>query len=125
MASREIRWPLIMVFLVWMIIVTYLSLTSEPVPGMPERYDKFGHFFLYLITSSLFYIVFKKKFRRVLLYAVLFSVLYGTIMELLQVLIPERSFSFEDITANTSGAIGFLILAKFLTGSSREKGSRG
>lgn len=114
-----------MVFLVWMVIVTYLSLTSEPVSGMPEKYDKFGHFLSYLVTSSLFYIVFKKKFRRLLLYAVLFSVFYGTIMELLQMLVPERSFSFEDITANTSGAIGFLILAKFLTGSSREKGSRG
>jgi len=97
--------------------VAYLSLASNPVPGMPAKYDKIGHFFLYLITSSLFYIAFKRKFSRVLLYAVLFSVLYGTLMELLQMLVPERSFSFEDIIANTFGAIGFLISERFLTGS--------
>ncbi|MBA3071432.1 MAG: VanZ family protein [Nitrospirae bacterium] len=51
------------------------------------------------------------------LHAVLFSMFYGTLMELLQVLVPKRSFSFEDIIANTSGAIGFLIMTRFLTGS--------
>lgn len=115
--NRKIKWLLTLIFLLWLVIVAYLSLASDPASMMPEKYDKVGHFFLYLITSSLFYIVFKRKFRRVLLHAVLFSMFYGTLMELLQVLVPKRSFSFEDIIANTSGAIGFLIMARFLTGS--------
>jgi len=64
--NRRIKWPLTLIFLLWLVIVAYLSLASDPVPKMPEKYDKVGHFFLYLITSSLFYIVFKRKFRRVL-----------------------------------------------------------
>jgi len=94
-----------MILLVWMLLLTALSL--YPVEGGPNvpGADKLVHAVLYAVTSMLFFSFFIRKFsfRRSLLFAMLVPALYGILLEIVQAQVG-REASFWDGMANTVGA---------------------
>ena len=82
--------------------------------------DKIVHFFLYGTLSFviLFESLWKKTFtRKMYLYAILACLVFGGIIELLQILEPERSGELYDLLANILGSIAailpFILLKDF------------
>ena len=78
--------------------------------------DKLVHFGIYGILSLLIVIGLKKQYERPLLrfkaghYAVGFSVIYGCLMEIIQLFIPDRGFDYRDMIANAIGGLsGYVI----------------
>ena len=65
--------------------------------------DKIGHFIAYMILTFNAGLIFfkKKKF----LFAILFCISYGLLIEFIQQFIPGRCMSLEDFIANTIGVI--------------------
>ena len=102
--------------LIWTILITVLSLvsfqgidlTDNPVP------DKAVHGVFYAIFTVLWYLFLKrKKIKYLLLKIFLFSFMYGTIIEVLQGVMPlGRNFDIKDILANATGALTGVILIK-------------
>jgi len=94
-----------MIIVLWMLLLTALSL--YPMKGGPEvpGADKLVHFFLYAVTSMLFFSFFIKKmaFRRALLLSMLVPAIYGILLEFAQAY-TGREASFLDGAANTVGA---------------------
>ena len=87
------------------IIITYYSLRTNTDNHLPTN-DKFGHFLAYQTLSfNLYLLCFSKKNR---LYATLFMISYGFLMEMIQSFIPEREPSFYDMIANSSGVFSGL-----------------
>jgi len=96
--------------IVWMGMVLFLT-TKEP-SGLPkiqiQHLDKLVHGVLFGGTSLFLLLGLKKKnpeqnFLGTL--AVLTSISYGVVIECIQFFLPYRSFSFEDMVANTLGAV--------------------
>ena len=104
----------------WTIGITIgslVSLNNAPKVSIPGK-DKTVHFIFYFVFILLWFLALKKKsklkfFNFIL---ILFAVLYGIAMELLQSLVTiNRQADFYDILANTFGAIfGILIVCMFL-----------
>lgn len=85
--------------------------------------DKVVHFAMYFSLTFLWMIDLIKQyhFKSFRYYAnkvsLIFSVLLGLILELIQLkLLPERSFDYYDILANTLGAVGALIFFRIIYG---------
>jgi len=56
----------------------------------------------------------KDKISNPTIISMLIAILYGTILEYLQTLIPQRAFDYADLTANISGSIiGIVIFMVF------------
>lgn len=104
----------------WTIGITIgslVSLNNAPKVSIPGK-DKTVHFIFYFVFILLWFLALKKKsklkfFNFIL---ILFAVLFGIAMELLQSLVTiNRQADFYDILANTFGAIfGILIVCMFL-----------
>jgi VanZ family protein len=71
--------------------------------GFQLKEDKLGHLFAYMALSanSLY---FSRTRRNLVLFSIL-VILYGTLLECLQGLIPGREPSFLDIIANSTGVV--------------------
>ncbi|MEM9885071.1 MAG: VanZ family protein [Bacteroidota bacterium] len=81
-------------------------------------WDKLAHAFVYFILCYLLYQSFVKKRsqQRAILYALLLSIAYGILMEIIQYsFFPSRYFEFLDIFANIVGSILSIVLIYFLT----------
>ncbi|MDB4534338.1 VanZ family protein [Vicingaceae bacterium] len=111
----------------WLFIILFLSgYSGKQMPKIPVwQIDKFAHTFMYLILSVCmcipFFIGFSEKNKRytIGLKIVLFGILYGGLMEILQESIfINRSGNWYDFFANTLGAILgviiFPIILKYL-----------
>ncbi len=100
-----------MIFLIALIVlvsITYLSLS--PKPALTASNDKLGHFIAYSVLTFLILRSFVIRNVNRLLMLLVFSILYGVLMEYGQRFVPGRSFSIYDMIANTSGVlIGLLI----------------
>jgi VanZ family protein len=111
---------LYILFVGWMILVTIGSLL--PATSFPSwvdlggNRDKVAHFVAYFVTSLLFYLAFRTRFKKADIYAILFSFGYGAILELAQLLVPGRDCSFGDLVANLSGVLFFFVLYRILWG---------
>jgi hypothetical protein len=109
-----------LLFLGWTTLVTIGSLL--PAASFPSwvdlggNRDKVAHFVAYFFTSLLFYLAFHARFKKSDLYAVFFSCSYGALLELAQLYVPGREFSFKDLIANFSGVLFFFILHRMLWG---------
>jgi VanZ family protein len=112
--SRELF--VIYIFVVWMVFLTVASLLPRGGVGLGETWDKVVHFGAYFITSLLFYYVFRSRFERADIYAVLFAFGYGVILEVAQLFVPGRSCSLKDLMANFSGVLFFFVLYRLLWG---------
>jgi len=95
--------------IVWLLVVAVLSLI--PVPkGVNMVSDKTIHFFFYLITSMIVYLsISNEKFVRSLSITVISVLFYGIFLEVLQSLVPYRTFSIYDIIANTLGIVTYIV----------------
>ncbi|MFN3479588.1 MAG: VanZ family protein [Thermodesulfovibrionales bacterium] len=92
-----------------------LILSTIPVPKTdvgPKGLDKIVHFTIYGITALLFWkFLYNKGGQGIIaLISVLTATLYGLIIELIQSLLPYRSFSVSDILSNFLGAVTFVVL---------------
>jgi len=111
---------LYILFVIWMVLLTigsFLPSTSFPswIDLGGDR-DKVAHFVAYFGTSFLFYLTFRTRFKTIDIYAMLFSFGYGALIELAQLLVPGRVFSFKDLAANLSGVLFFFLLYRILWG---------
>ena len=81
----------------------YLSLSSNPpTPHIEfENIDKLGHFLAYFILMIWFSQLYKTTRTR--LFYVLFFILMGTVLEILQGLGGVRHFEYYDMLANSLG----------------------
>ncbi len=94
-------------FVTYVLIVATLSL----IPGSGESYahlDKIGHFIMYAVMSAAVFPVFHSKQTR--LFAVIFCILLGIILEGLQTFIPGRYCSLADAIADILGVIAGVLL---------------
>lgn len=104
--------------IVWALIILVLTLTSGATgANLDYQYlDKVVHLLMFSILSLLLTIGYTKQYTyRYLRFnagksAVLTAGGYGIILELIQAILPARSFELSDIMANFIGAIiGYLM----------------
>jgi len=95
-----------------MLLIVSVIPASGPETGLPL--DKIAHFILYGLTSTLLFRHFKKRTTggSAFYKAVVLSVIFGAVMEVVQYFLPYRSFSFGDIAANAAGAFFVCLLYK-------------
>ena len=91
----------------YIILLTYGSLfnTTDLVEINFKFHDKLIHFAAYALLCLVVYVIFKiYAVKSSLRTAVLFSTIYGTVIEVLQMTLTSyRAFDFYDIAANTAG----------------------
>ena len=91
----------------YIILLTYGSLfnTTNLVEINFKFHDKFIHFAAYALLCLVVYVIFKIfTVKSSLRTAVLFSTIYGSVIEVLQMTLTSyRAFDFYDIAANTAG----------------------
>ena len=109
-----------LLIIIWLSIILILSslsgntLNKIPIVKIPYL-DKIVHFSMYFILQFLFmndYFFSKKynNFKRYLFLSFLFTLSYGSLMEILQQYVfIKRSGDFFDFLANASGAITAII----------------
>jgi VanZ family protein len=106
----------------WLLLILLLTLT--PGQAIPEtslweeliNVDKVVHFLIFSILVLLMIVGFTKQYRfaSVRKYAVPaalgISIGYGLLIELIQIIIPDRGFELMDVVANTIGCfIGYAV----------------
>lgn len=107
-------WPA----LVWTLIILILTLT--PGEKLPEvgifQIDKLVHFFVFALLMFLAAYGLKKLFLvrnikgNIILVSAIYSFGVGVMVEILQLFVPNRSFSVADIIANSIGTgIGYFV----------------
>lgn len=91
----------------YIILLTYGSLfnTKDLAEINFKFYDKLIHFAAYALLCLVVYVIFKiYAVKNSLRTAVLFSIIYGTVIEILQMTLTSyRAFDCYDIAANTAG----------------------
>ncbi|MDD7885577.1 VanZ family protein [Flavivirga sp. 57AJ16] len=90
-------------------IISLIKIDNIPDVGISFG-DKIFHFFAYLVLTFLwfytFLYAFKFKHKRAIVFAVILSVLFGMIIEVLQGSVTvSRSLDVYDAVANTLGAL--------------------
>jgi VanZ family protein len=86
-----------------LISIAYLSLS--PKPAVTASNDKLGHFIAYAVLTFFLLLAFQKEKRNRIVKLVGLSATYGVILEVLQLWVPGRHFSYLDLVANVSGVI--------------------
>lgn len=118
---KILRNPLLwkIIFYAW--IIAILVLTSLPYSGEVEKYatsefrwDYLQHFIFYAGLSVLFYLAYgssiRKESRKRLWFFLLAGLLFATLTEVHQLIIPGRAFNPVDLGLNMAGIlIGFPI----------------
>lgn len=96
------------IFIAYVLFVIVLSLIPLPSTGTAMYTDKIIHFLMYGIMGFLAYISVPSKSGRK--YLLVFIVLLGAALELIQIFIPGRSASYIDLAANTAGVVFAIFL---------------
>ena len=109
----------IYLLLCWGFFILLLSVYPFPtsvgsgleVPWM----DKMVHFFLYLVFSYLIIYLFLRRdnYKKILITAAGSGLLYALLMEVMQLHLPTRSYSFFDLLAGGAGVIAAFVLIRF------------
>ena len=82
--------------------------TSDSAPGS----DKSLHFIGFFILSLLLIFTFKNyTAKRVYLKSLIVAIIIGILIEIIQLFIPERSFSLLDLAADLGGIFLAMVLA--------------
>ncbi len=102
------------VYVIYVLIITYLSLTPVEHKVSESTWDKSSHFIAYLI---LFIIVKKVHTRSNYLSCAIICFIYSFILECIQYFIPNRCFEVLDMLANALGtslgvAIYYLLIER-------------
>lgn len=94
--------------IIYMIVLALLSLTSRYPEGIVSIVETFSdmvlHGLAYLILALLISWARSITHLKGIIIVIAFSSIYGLILELIQLAIPERSFSITDLTMNSIGA---------------------
>ena len=101
-------------FFFWLSAITFVSLVDYSSIGGMGLSKGFGtgfwlHAVGYFIAGLLFILAFGKKRQTDLLIALTALFLLGTLFEIAQLHIPQRSFNSIDIAANGLGLISFYV----------------
>lgn len=101
--------PLTICYTIFIAVVSLIRLNNLPKVKISFG-DKIFHFIVYgILTLFWFYTFFlslKKPYKKSILYAVTFSVIFGIILEVLQdKLTAYRAFDVYDAVSNTLGAL--------------------
>ena len=104
--------------ILWAVIILFLSIISGGARTNIEIgfLDKLVHLSIYGALSFLLVVGLKKQYRwprikfKAGYYAIGVSILYGILMEFMQLFIPDRGADYKDMIANTLGSIlGYFI----------------
>jgi VanZ family protein len=117
LTPKKMFWKYNLPTIIWATFVLFLTLL--PGKEMPDiqfslsellKFDKVAHFFVFAVLVCLMAIGFTKQntysnihFKPVR-HALLGSILYGVIIEIIQAYIPDRNFEINDLIANTFGS---------------------
>ena len=98
--------------IIYSMVLTFVSLMKlTNVPNIGVSFgDKIFHFLAYFVLAFLWFEAFIYNFsfnkRKAIVYASIFSVLFGIVIEVLQYLLTTyRSLDIYDVFANTSGVL--------------------
>ena len=103
------RWRAVLLGLV--VVVSYLTLTSKPLPSIDFGWDKLNHMLAFTALSFSAYLGYPaSRTTRFFLLAAL--VAFGGLIEVLQMFVPSRSSEWGDLIADSIGvACGAVIAA--------------
>ena len=99
--------------IVYSLFVVFISLwnfDSYDVKS-PLISDKFIHFLMYFLFVLFWSNSLKNRFKKSILIVFFFALLFGLILEFVQIYLSYRSFEFYDLISNFTGClIGYLIV---------------
>jgi len=97
----------------WALVIFVLTiLPSDKIPNPPDwdiSIDKLVHFGLFMVLSLL--LLFRQHaksgllYRQQLIWITILLVIYGLLLEMAQILVPTRNFSWLDLISDALGAI--------------------
>ncbi len=107
--SNKGYWPAAL----WAFVIFVLSVApSHRIPEPPDwgfSLDKVVHFLIFMILSLLLlfgrYLKCRPWSHRQLIPIIILLSTYGLLLETIQILVPQRNFSWLDLTSDTMGAI--------------------
>jgi VanZ family protein len=112
--------------IIWACVIFLLILMpgkQMPDTGNLFSFDKIAHFGVFSILSFMMILGFAKQFandklrKRHAIYGLVISLVYASILELSQAIVPDRQMNFLDLIANIVGVISgyllFLLIYKF------------
>ena len=125
MTIHQRTWPILM--FLWATVIMVVSvIPGADLPSLSIwEPDKVMHAFVYAVLTFLTFQFFNKSFsslnslNKKAFISVTVCILYGFIIELIQLILPTRSFDFLDELANTIGCL--LSLTGILVFSSKRK----
>lgn len=100
--------------IIWSLLIMMVSLLPEEATSVSNYgagTDKFVHIVMYAVLCLLLVVGFMKQSHNTILkfnaikLALITSNLYGLLMELSQLLSPNRTFEWEDVLANSGGTV--------------------
>ena len=111
----------ILIIIVVMSVIPYSGIHDATIKDIQFRLDYILHFLAYFTLTCSYFLWKRDKFKLkifiVILVYFLFSLLLATGTELIQMIIPGRTFNPVDIYANITGTIlGFIIIPVLLLG---------
>ena len=99
--------------IIYSLFVVFISLwnfDSYDVKSSPIS-DKFIHFLIYFLLVIFWANSLKNRFKNSTLFVFFFSLLFGLILEFVQINLSYRSFEFYDLISNFIGCLaGYLIV---------------
>ena len=102
-------------FIVTLCVITWLALTSSPLPGVLTIWDKGNHFLSFFVLSFLLDFSFPKRhWTDWLKWAFLMA--YGIGIEFVQGWLGTRDFDTHDMLADAIGIAGYLAIRPLLPG---------
>ncbi len=87
------------IFILYILFIAYMSFYPTP-PSTPSS-DKMNHFLAFLLFAVLLRLSFKFGYWATFL----FSVFYGSFIEIVQYFLPYRSAEYADLVADAFGAL--------------------
>lgn len=98
--------------IVWLSVILFSSLIPTQGPQIGHPSDTVIHFIIYGITAVIFFRVLRLKvsLTKTVVLSIILASMYGFAIELLQLVLPWREFSFSDEVANIVGAFFFSII---------------
>ncbi len=98
--------------IIWLLIILFLTIIPAEGPQVDLPLDKMVHFVMYGITAIVFFRVLrpKKSLTLTIILSIGLASFYGFAMEVLQLALPWRQFSFSDEVANIGGALFFGVI---------------
>lgn len=89
-----------LIYLLALIVLSMVPLSGVESPG---NTDKIAHFIVYAILGAMAYFISGSFKQRIYLFLSIIAL--GAVLELVQYLIPGRSFSYLDMAANLAGTL--------------------